>query len=246
MKAHVLIFGVVLATAQTTFAAEAPVTVSKDYDLDAEVSYLMNNTQSGSVSSDKTSLSSNVVFKRMQGNWGQEFKAQAITSQDSNSSDNLERYLVSAKGMYQLTPSVYEFAKLQAEKDLSSAFDYQALLTVGLGREFLSDSVQKLTAEAGLGMRYSKERVASDASSSELLGTLGAHYERTLSASTKFSQDLGYEYGKNSSVIRSKTAFNMAISEQISGMVSYQLKRTTADAGDSRDGLTLIGLKYHR
>lgn len=236
-----------LLASSSVYAAESAVSVSKDYDLDADVSYLMNNSKTdGGASTDKTNLSANVALRRMQGKWGQEFKAEALSSQDSSSNNNVERYLVSAKGIYQATPTVYQFAKLQAEKDLGSAFDYQALFTVGLGHEFLRDDVQLLTAEAGIGVRYSKERFAPQDSSSELLGTLGAHYERKLSASTQFSQDLAYEYGKDSSVIRSRTAVNVAISKQISGMVSYQLKRTSADAGDSRDGLTAIGLKYRR
>lgn len=234
-----------LLASGSVMAAEAPIKVTKDYHLDADVSYLMNtSTGTDGSSTDKQNLAANISYKRMLGVWGQEVKAEAVSTQDDNATDNIERYLLSGKLMHQQGEHAYQFAKLQLEKDLNSAFDYQASLTGGVGYEFLKDDIQLLTGEVGAGVRYSKDRAPPQDTRTEALGTLAVHYQRKLTDTTHFTQDLGYEYGAESSTFRSKTSLAMAISKQISGLVSYQIKDISADEGNSRDALTSIGLKY--
>ncbi|WP_162818046.1 DUF481 domain-containing protein [Aquirhabdus parva] len=235
-----------LSLSVVSYAAEDAIKVSKDkdYNLDADLSYLLNNTtNTDGTSSNKSSIAGHVTFKRMQGDWGQELKAEAIGSSDSNSSDNVERYLASGKMMHS-EGSFYEFGKLQWEKDRSSAFDYQTSLTGGIGSELYRDDVQFLNGEIGAGVRYSVEDLPPQKDKTEAIGTLAAHYERILTKTVSFTQDLGYDYGSSSNTFRSRSALSMMMTDKLSGLFSFDYKKIKSDLGDSDSSLTAFGLKY--
>ncbi|MBC7751266.1 MAG: DUF481 domain-containing protein [Candidatus Saccharibacteria bacterium] len=236
-----------LSLSATSFAAESLIKISKDkdYNLDVNLSYLLNTTQSSGTASDtKQSFAGNIDYKRMIGDWGSEFKASAINSSDSNSNGtNIEQYLAFGK-MTHSEGSYYEFGKLQWEKDLSSAFDYQTSLTAGLGKELYRDDVQFLTGELGAGVRYDVERAPPQRTSTDAIGTVAAHYERQLLPTTRFTQDLGFDYGSLSNTIRSRSAVSVMMTEKLSGQVSFDYKKINAGGGNSRTTLTAVGLKY--
>lgn len=213
--------------------------------LNVDLSYLVNDSRAADGSkTNKQNLAGNAKYQRRQGVWGQELQAEAVSSQGGG--DNVERYLASAKATHYSTATFYQYGRVQLEKDLNSAFDYQANITAGLGYEVLRDDLQFLTVEAGLGVRHSKQKLAPRDTTNESLGTVGLAYERKITDTLKFNQDLAYEYGEDTQILRSRSAFSAALSKNISGIVSYQLKDTMSDTGDSRDGLTSIGLKYSR
>ncbi|MBL8321900.1 MAG: DUF481 domain-containing protein, partial [Acinetobacter sp.] len=60
----------------------------------------------------------------------------------------------------------------------------------------------------------------------------------------RFNQDLGYEFGDESQVLRSRSSISANLTETISAVMSYQLKDTLADSGNSRDSLLSVGMKY--
>lgn len=213
--------------------------------LNIDLSYLINDSRAADGSkTSKQNLAGNAKYQRRQGVWGQELLAEAVNSRSTGR--NVERYLAAAKATHYSTKTFYQYSRVQLEKDLNSAFDYQGNLTVGLGYEVLRDKLQFLTTEAGLGVRHSKQKLAPRDISNEPLGTVGLAYERKITDTLKLNQDLAYEYGADSQILRSRTALSATLSTNISGIVSYQLKDTLSEDGDSRDGLTSIGLKYSR
>ncbi len=240
-KVTTLILGLSLSIA--SYAAEDMIKVDKDYKLDADLSYLLNTTESGGTSDTKQSFSGHIVYQRMYGDWGQELKASAVSSSDNHSTDSVEQYLASGK-MTHSEGSFYEFGKLQWEKDLSSAFDYQTSLTVGLGKELYRDDLQFLTGEIGAGVRYEVNRLPPQDATAEAIGTVAAHYERQLLPTTRFTQDLGFDYGSSSNTIRSRSALSVTMTDKLSGLVSFDYKKINADLGSSSTTLTAIGLKY--
>jgi putative salt-induced outer membrane protein len=100
--------GVMSVCSGVVVAAEAPIVATPEQQFEADVSYLLNSSKTDGASSDrKQNLTANALWKRMQGVWGQEVKAQAVSSQSNQNNDDLERYLLSGKLMHQQTPSVY-------------------------------------------------------------------------------------------------------------------------------------------
>lgn len=240
-KLTVLMLGLSLGIA--SFAAEDMIKVDKDYKLDADLSYLLNTTESGGSSDTKQSFAGHIVYQRMYGDWGQELKASAVSSSDNHSTDRIEQYLASGK-MTHSEDTFYEFGKLQWEKDLRSAFDYQIALTLGLGKELYRDDIQFLTGEIGTGVRYEVDRLPPQDTATEAVGTVAAHYERQLLPTTHFTQDVGFDYGSSSNTIRSRSAFSVTMTDKLSGLVSVDYKKINADLGSSSSTLTAVGLKY--
>ena len=219
--------------------------VEKDYRLEADLGYLVNTSKSeGSSSTTKENLAAHILFQRQQGIWGQELRAEAVSTNDDSSSDNVERYLVAGKLLHRSSPTVYQFGKLTAEKDLSSAFDYQITTTIGLGKDVIKDDVQSLAVEVGAGYRYSKERYAPRDDIGEAIGTIAAFYQYQINPTVRFNQDLSYEVGKDTQTLRSRTALSADLTQSFAATASYHVKDLRSDSGDSRDSLVSLGLRY--
>ncbi|WP_353172132.1 DUF481 domain-containing protein [Acinetobacter rudis] len=217
----------------------------KNYRLDGDLSYLLNSTKSNGESNKKQNLAANLLFQRQAGVWGQELRAEAVSANDDGSSGtNVERYMLSGKALHRSSDSIYQFAKLQGDKDLSSKFDYQISLTAGIGMDILKDEKQNLTGEVGAGYRYSKERYAPHDDFNEAIGTVGLYYLYKFNERVNFNQDLSYEFGDKAQILRSRSSVSASLTDSISGLVSYQIKDTQADVGNNRDSLLSVGVRY--
>lgn len=243
-----------LATLTTATAFAAPTAPSrtgigsiqidegKPFRLEGDLGYLLNNSKStdGS-SSSKENLTARILFQRQVGVWGQEVVANATSTHD-DSSDNIERYLLAGKLLHRSTDTVYQFGKINAEKDLSSAFNYQISTTGGVGLDILKDEKQSLSTEVGAGYRFSEKKAGGN--NNEIIGTVAAFYQYQITPSVRFNQDLGYDYGQDSQTFRSRTALTTDLTQHFSAFASYNLNDIKADAGDSRDSLLSLGLHY--
>lgn len=249
----IVLFALLGTTTTMTFADDlgptrtetGSIAVEKDYRLEADVGYLVNTSKSeGSSSSTKENLAAHILFQRQKGVWGQEFLTEAVSTNDDASTDNVERYLVSGKLLHRSSDTVYQFGKLTAEKDLSSAFDYQITTTVGLGKDVIKTDAQSLSVEVGAGYRYSKERYEPRDDIGEAIGTVAAFYQYQINPMVRFNQDLSYEAGKDTRTLRSRTALSADLSKSFAAVASYNIKDLRSDSGDSRDSLLSLGLRY--
>ena len=249
----IILLPIIAVTCSYTFADNlAPkrtetgeIKVEKDYRLEADVGYLINTSKSeGSSSTTKENLAANILFQRQQGIWGQELRAEAVSTNDDSSDDNVERYLLSGKLLHRSSDSVYQFGKLTAEKDLSSAFDYQLTTTVGLGKDVIKTDRKSLAVEVGAGYRYSKERYAPKDDIGEAIATIATFYQYQINQMVRFNQDLSYEAGSDTQTLRSRSALSADLSQSFAATASYNLKDLRSDSGDSRDSLVSLGLRY--
>ena len=228
-----------------TDTGKVEVNQDKLFKLEGDLSYLLNSSKSSGQTTSKENLAAHVLFQRQVGIWGQELQAEAVSANDDgNSGNNVERYMLAGKLLHRSSDTIYQYAKLQGDKDLQSAFDYQIALTAGLGFDLLKEDKQTLTTEVGAGYRYSKDRYAPFEDQNEVIGTLGLYYAYLFNERVKFNQDLGYEFGKEAQILRSRSSVSASLTDSISGLVSYQLKDTQADSGNSRDSLFSVGIKY--
>ncbi|MDO4223744.1 MAG: DUF481 domain-containing protein [Acinetobacter sp.] len=217
---------------------------NKDYRLEADVGYSIAQSKTEAATSNKENLSANVLFQRQKGVWGQEIRAQAIGSNDDTATSNVEQYYLSGKVLHRSSDSVYQFAQLAGEKDLQSAFDYQATALVGVGFDVFNNKQHKLSAEVGAGYRHSKERYTPFDAQNEAIGSVAGFYEYQINPAVRFNQDLSYEFGKESRTLRSRTALSADLTEKLAAVASYNVKDLRADAGDSRTSLATFGVRY--
>lgn len=236
---------IVSAIASTACASEKPLKVEKA-KLEMDVNYLLSSSSAtGSADKETQSLSGNVAYQRKEGMWGQAYRLEGVNSRSKSATgDNIERYLASAKGMRYLSGADhYFFAKLQAEKDRSTLYDYTLSPTVGYGRTLLSDKQQSLIAEIGVGGQYLKNKLTNDADF-EALATVGGEYRRQVTDSVNFEQDFSFEFAESLRTLRARTAILAKLSDTLSGQVSYQIKDADGDTIDTKDTMTSVGLRY--
>lgn len=231
---------------QRTKTGEVKVAQGKNYRLEGDIGYSLNQSKrSGEATSNKSNLSAHVLWQRQQGKWGQEVRAEAIGSNDDKSTDSIEQYYLAGKALHRSSPTVYQYGQLAAEKDLNSAFDYEATATVGLGKDIIKTQRQSLTAEVGAGYKHSKERYTTE-KHNEAVGTVAAFYEYQVNPTVRFNQDLGYEFSKESRTLRSRTALSADLTNKIAAVASYSFKDVDVrKAGDdSRNSLLSLGVRY--
>lgn len=73
---------------------------------------------------------------------------------------------------------------------------------------------------------------------------LAGFYTYKISPDIKFNQDISFELGKDSQILRSRSALSADLTKKISAVASYSLKNVQADKGDNRDSLLSLGLRY--
>ena len=140
---------------------------------------------------------------------------------------------------------VYRFGKITAEKDLTSIFDHQITTSMGWGIDVLKSDDVSLSLEMGGGYRYSRMKDSEDEKAThEATGMLAGFYTYKISPDIKFNQDISFELGKDSQILRSRSALSADLTKKISAVASYSLKNVQADKGDNRDSLLSLGLRY--
>lgn len=254
MMKKIILMGLLALASGSAFADLAPsrtatgtiaVDANKPYRLEAEAGYSVYQTKSdSSAKTKKENLNVLILGQRQVGKWGQEIRAEAISSNDDSATSNTEQYYLSGKLLHRSSPTVYQFAKVSAEKDLGSAFDYQASAIAGIGKDIIKDQKQHLSVELGAGARYSKERYAPKDTHTEAIGSIAGFYQYQVNSAVRFNQDLSYEFGKDTRTLRSRTALSADLTNKISAVASYNIKDLKADAGDSRTSLLSLGVRY--
>lgn len=218
---------------------------NKPYRLEVDVGYSVYKSKSdaATTNSRKENLAAHVLFQRQAGVWGQEVRAEAITATDNTSTNNTEQYYLSGKLLHRSTDTIYEFAKLSAEKDLTSAYDYQITALAGVGMDVLKTKEQKLSVELGAGARHNKVDLTGN-TENEVIGSVAGFYQYQINPTVRFNQDLSYEFGQDSRTLRSRTALSADLTQKIAAVASYNLKDLKADVGDSRTSLMSLGVRY--
>ena len=219
--------------------------VDKDFRLETDLGYLVNNSSSKNGSSKQDNLTAHILFQNKSEDWGQELIADAVSTHGNSSSQNIERYFVSGKILHHGANILYRFGKITAEKDLTSVFDHQITTSIGWGIDVLKTDRASLSLEMGGGYRYSRMKDPQDSKAiHESTGALAGFYTYKISPDIQFNQDISYELGKDSKILRSRSALSADLTKKISAVASYSIKDVKAHEGDNKDSLLSLGLRY--
>ena len=241
------ILGSAIAVSSAALALEAPLKVEGD-ELSVTAQYSMFQSSDDDDTTDDTkiiNLKSEATYQTKQGDWGQSYRLSAITSQNDGGS-GIERYNLSAKGMRFLADSDYVFARIAAEKDIQSVYDYEVDLVGGYGRTLIETERSNLVAEIGAGVRYLKSGTSGLDDEYEPVVNGGALYKTQLLEQLSFSQELSITAGTQEQSYESKSAFETSLSQSLSAKLSYEIIVDQTDIGTETDQISLIGLTYKR
>ncbi len=210
----------------------------KPFTMDANAAYVKSTG-----SSNKETIKGLLDMQYKAGSWTHQFHAEGINEADNDTDQHTtERYLVFEKSSWNFTERDYLFVKPQWEKDLQSAFDYQAFLAAGYGRKVIKTDTMLLNTDFGVGVRRSKLE-ANGETEDDTLGNFVLKYEWKFSKSARFNEDLSVETGSSGTVTRTRTAITADITDVLGLTLAYETK---ADSGESevQDSLTTFGLTY--
>jgi putative salt-induced outer membrane protein len=215
-------------------AAETP----RPFTMDANAAYLKSTG-----SSNKETIKGLLDLQYKNAAWTHQFHSDGLNEANNDTGEHTtERYLAFEKSSWNFTERDYLFVKPQWEKDLQSAYVYQALLAAGYGRNVIKSESMLLNIDLGAGMRHSKFYLTR-ANKDEAIGNVALKYEWKFSKSARFNEDLSAEAGDSGAVARTRTALTADITDVLGLTLAYE---TRTDSGDSKveDSLTTFGLNY--
>ena len=157
---------------------------------------------------------------------------------------NAQRYEIEAKSKYALSDISYLFGDLIHERDEFGGVKKRSVQTVGYGRELFNTDIHSLEAELGVGARQSELQDGSQ--EDEAILRLAVDYERQISESAKFDQNLLVEAGQENTYVESISALKLRINGNLYAKLAYTVKHNdSVPAGlENTDTYTSVNLSY--
>jgi putative salt-induced outer membrane protein len=184
----------------------------------------------------KTSLNHKGLF------WTQTISAEGISVQDDVASTaDTERYLASYKARHFFGERNFFTLRAQWEKDVLSASEYQAFVSLGLGKEVIKTQNHFFKVEAGPGLRHNERRLATP--KDDPIALLSLDYDWKISANTKFSHKSTVEAGEDSVITRVQHQLKQNITKVVALTVNHDYKNDNG-AINTREGVFSLGLNY--
>lgn len=183
-----------------------------------------------------------VVIDWDRGDWDYRFSSDGFRSKKEKELAAQRVYHV-ARAQYTINEDSFMLGRLAYEDDRFSGFDNQSDISVSYGRNFLQNvSSMELSANIGVGMRRSVTEIET---SDEAILRGEANYAWNLSETADFTQDFSVESGSDSSIMRSETAIQTDILENLSMKFSIKVKHQTEvplfrEKTDTETAVTLV------
>ncbi|MCC2638542.1 MAG: hypothetical protein K0Q68_2261 [Moraxellaceae bacterium] len=175
--------------------------------------------------------------------WTHELRLEALN--EANGDTGLrtrERYFGMEKSSWNFTPRDYLFIKPQYEKDLQSAYEYQAQLALGYGHQFLKTETLLLKTDIGAGLRHNKRDVTGE-EENEGVGNLALKFEWKFRPGGRFTEDASVDAGRESSITRTRSALIFSLTDILGLVVAYETRNDDGPV-TLNDSLMTLGLNY--
>lgn len=180
--------------------------------------------------------------KNQRTEWDHIFKAEAI-GEKSADIRKVERYLGSEKSAWKFSAKDNLFVFNQIEADKKSIYDYQAVSTLGYGRQLLKSDTLDWIANIGVGNRHSSF-VDETASTNRFITYADIKGLWKFSEQASWILRASLEGNSVQNVIRTSNRLAIDLRKGLALHIDYDTKR---DTGPSKidDALTMIGLDYN-
>jgi len=158
------------------------------------------------------------------------------------------RYSVGGSSAYRFNPRQHVSGTVRYETDDFAAFDRQSSIALGYGHRFIDDERTRLVAEIGPGYRNAR-KADTGLSQSNLIVRGMLDFHRQLTATTKLTDTLLMESGKDNTFIQNDLGVAVAMNERFALKAGLQTRHNTdvdQAAGVRRtDTLTTVNLVYN-
>jgi putative salt-induced outer membrane protein len=196
-----------------------------------------------------------LLFANEVDKWKHQFGGAALYATSDPDGTTANRWELLEESDYNFSPRTFWFGAARYEDDEFSGFEYQAILSTGIGRKFIDSDVTEFVGTAGVGYKRLETRAAFDdagvliepgASDSEVVfrGTLD--YDHKLTATSSVLDQLVVEAGADNTFVQNDIALQVKMTDVLALAVGYSVRHNTdPPAGfEKTDTLTTINLVY--
>ena len=174
--------------------------------------------------------------------WQYGFSSDGFRSSNTNGLVAQRLYHV-GRASYKINGDSFVRARASYEDDRFSGFDNQSDFSVNYGRNLLQNlNDMSLAINFGAGVRQSKQ---GDITNNEAIARGEGNFEWALSRSATFSQNFSIDSGSDSSIVRSESAIESEILNNLTMKFSIKLKHQTVvpllrEKTDTETAVTLV------
>lgn len=230
----------VLAEDQTEDTENASSTVAEPgkWSGNADLGYSASNGNS-----ETENLNALAKVEYLKGLWTHGLRLGGVR-EDDDGTTRAERYEVGYKVERALSEVSYVFGNLAWERDEFGGVYERTSETLGYGRKLFDTEVHRLETEIGIGARQNELRDGS--MEDDAILRLAGAYERNISESATFNQDLVVETGEANTYAESISGLKLRINGNLYAKLSYTVKHNdTVPAGSEKtDTYTAVNLSY--
>jgi len=196
-----------------------------------------------------------LLFANEVDKWKHQFGGAALYATSDPDGTTANRWELFEESDYNFSPRTFWFGAARYEDDEFSGFEYQAILSTGIGRKFIDTDITKFVGTAGVGYKRFETRDAFDdagvliepgASESEAVfrGTLD--YDHKLTATSSLIDKFVVEAGSNNTFLQNDIALQVKMTNVLALAVGYSVRHNTDPpvGFEKTDTLTTINLVY--
>jgi putative salt-induced outer membrane protein len=196
-----------------------------------------------------------LLFANEIGKWKHQFGGAALYASSDEEGTSAQRWEAFEQTDYNFSPRTFWFGAARYEDDEFSGFEYQAIVSTGIGRKFIDTDVTKFVGTAGVGYKFFETRDAFDdagvliepgESDSEVVfrGTLD--YDHKLTATTSVLDKFVVEAGSDNTFLQNDIALQVKMTDVLALAVGYSVRHNTDPpvGFEKTDTLTTINLVY--
>ena len=196
-----------------------------------------------------------LLFANEVDKWKHQFGGTALYATSDPDGTTANRWELFEESDYNFSPRTFWFGAARYEDDEFSGFEYQAILSTGIGRKFIDTDITKFVGTAGVGYKRFETRDAFDdagvliepgASESEAVfrGTLD--YDHKLTATSSLIDKFVVEAGSNNTFLQNDIALQVKMTNVLALAVGYSVRHNTDPpvGFEKTDTLTTINLVY--
>lgn len=165
-------------------------------------------------------------------------------SNKTGNTRSAERYTFAWNNRYDLSESDFIYGTLDYVNDYFGAYDYQAGLYVGYGRQVFKDNSGHLSLGVAAGYRVNAAFVGPDQKEAVLRGDLDYLYN--ISETAAFSQKLTAIFGEEVNTYTSESALTAKLSDSLALKAAYLINHNSVvPVGRDKTDTTLsLGVSY--
>jgi len=196
-----------------------------------------------------------LLFANEIGKWKHQFGGAALYASSADDGTTAQRWEAFEQSDYNFSPRTFWFGAARYEDDEFSGFEYQAIVSTGLGRKFIDTDVTKFVGTAGVGYKFFETRDSFDDAGvliepgdtdSEVVfrGTLD--YEHKLTATTSVLDKFIVEAGADNTFVQNDIALQVKMTDVLALAVGYSVRHNTDPPAsfEKTDTLTTVNLVY--